>query len=61
MLDASAEVNVVAHPTDLQLAEKLLKDSKVSGVLFIPEGFEKQLLKGQQADVFALCRMRPIF
>jgi len=51
MLDASAEVNVAAHPTDLQLAEKLLKDSKVSGVIFIPEGFEKQLLKGQQAYV----------
>jgi ABC-2 type transport system permease protein len=51
MLDASAEVNVVARPVDLQSAEKLLKDRKISGVLFIPDGFQKLLISGEQADV----------
>jgi ABC-2 type transport system permease protein len=51
MLDASAEVKVVAHPTDMTEAEMLLKNNEIDGILFISEGFQKQLMSGKQADV----------
>ena len=51
MLDASAELKIAAHPTDLKEAEKLLKNNKIDGLIFIPEGFQKQLMKGEQANV----------
>jgi ABC-2 type transport system permease protein len=51
MLNASAEVDVKANPTDITEGEKLLKGRIVDGVLFIPEGFQKKLMKGEQTDV----------
>lgn len=51
MLDASAEMNIAAHPTDMKAAEDLLMNNKIDGVVFIPEGFQKQIMNGEQANV----------
>ncbi|HNW51972.1 MAG TPA: ABC transporter permease [Prolixibacteraceae bacterium] len=51
MLDASAEMNISVYPSDLKEAETLLKNKKIDGVVFIPEGFQKKLLSGEQGEV----------
>jgi ABC-2 type transport system permease protein len=55
MLDASSEINLVVRPTDMKTAEDLLKDNKIEGVIFIPEGFQKQIMRGEQANVAVYC------
>lgn len=51
MLNASAEVEIIAHPADLNEGERLFKKGSVDGVLLISRGFEQKLMKGEQADV----------
>lgn len=55
MLDASPEINLSVHPTDILIAEEMLKENKIEGVVFIPEGFQKQILRGEQANVSVFC------
>jgi len=51
MLDASREVKVSCKPLDLMQAEDLFMDNKISGVLLIPKGFEKDVLSGRQTNL----------
>ena len=51
MVDASAELVVSCKPSDLAEAEKLFMNNKVSSVLLIPKGFQKDVLAGKQANV----------
>ena len=51
MIDASSELNVSCKPEDLKIAEKLFMENKISGVILIPQGFEKDILSGNQANV----------
>lgn len=51
MIDASSELKVSYNPEDLKAAEELFMTNKISGVILIPKGFEKNILSGQQANV----------
>lgn len=51
MLHASAELVVSCKPEDLKNAEALFMENKISGILLIPKGFEKELLAGKQTNV----------
>lgn len=51
MIGASSELIVTCKPEDLGGAEKLFMENKISGVILIPKGFEKDLLSAKQANV----------
>ncbi|MFV0593344.1 MAG: ABC transporter permease [Draconibacterium sp.] len=51
MLDATNELDVTCNPASLDEAERLFMKDKIKGVLLIPQGFEKDILSGQQAHV----------
>jgi ABC-2 type transport system permease protein len=51
MIGASSELNVTCKPDDLGEAEKLFMENKISGAVFIPKGFEKDILSTKQANV----------
>ncbi len=51
MIGASSELNVSCKPEDLGEAEKLFMENKISGVILIPKGFEKDILSAKQANV----------
>ena len=52
MIDASEQLNVVCKPGSLKEAEQLFYDSKVKGVLLIPDHFEKDIFSAKQASFF---------
>lgn len=51
MLDASKEVSVSYNPANLHEAEELFLANKISGVLLIPKGFQKNILSNQQTNI----------
>lgn len=51
MIDASSELVVSCKPEDLGEAEKLFMANKISGVVLIPKGFQKEVLAGRQANI----------
>jgi len=51
MVDASSEVNVTYKPFDLKEAQSLFFDNKISGVILIPKGFQKEVFAGNQANI----------
>jgi len=51
MIDASSEINVSDKPESLHEVEELFMANKISGVILISNGFEKELQSGGQADV----------
>lgn len=51
MLDASREVQVAYKPQEMNEAENLFMDNKISGVLYIPKGFQKDVFSEKQTNV----------
>lgn len=51
MIDASSELKVLCKPENLKAAEELFMTNKISGVILIPKGFEKDIMSGQQANI----------
>lgn len=51
MLDASSELAVSCKPLDLKNAEELFMANKISGVVLIPKGFQKEILAERQTNV----------
>jgi len=51
MIDASAELNISYKPENLQKAEDLFMENKITGVILIPKGFEKEILSGEQSNI----------
>ncbi|MCC8035119.1 MAG: ABC transporter permease [Rikenellaceae bacterium] len=49
--DAAANINVVYSPENMAEAEKLFFDRKIYGIVYIPDDYEKNLLKGVPAIV----------
>ena len=54
MLDAIPEVKLVRNYTDLKSTETALKQATIYATVAIPNGFEKSVMKGEQADVVML-------
>jgi ABC-2 type transport system permease protein len=55
MLDATKELQVAQEVGSLHEAKQLFWDGNSKGVIMIPEGFEKDLLKGFQTSVSVYC------
>lgn len=51
MLDASREVKVSCKVLDLNEAEELFMDNQISGVLYIPRGFQEDIYSSKQTNV----------
>lgn len=51
MLDATPEADVRYDARSLDEAEQLFLDRKIYGVLYIPQGYEKRILAGEQNHV----------
>lgn len=56
-VDASADVHIQAHCTDMEEGKKLLKETKVYGIIYIPESFSKDIASGKQTTVSIYCDM----
>ncbi|MBR0273261.1 MAG: ABC transporter permease [Bacteroidaceae bacterium] len=50
-VDATPEVKVAAHCTDMAQAQELMRQRRVFGILRIPREFNERLWRGQQAVV----------
>jgi ABC-2 type transport system permease protein len=55
MLDATKEIAVAQKAGSLHEARQLFWDEKSKGIILIPEGFERELLKGFQTSVSVYC------
>lgn len=49
--DATAEVEVVYRPESLVAAKQMLLDRQISGIFYIPDGFEKDAFSGKASHV----------
>ncbi len=51
MLDATQDLKVTHEPYSLLEAEDLFMHNKIEGVIVIPEGFEKSIMRNEPTDV----------
>lgn len=56
-VDATPDVKIQSHCADMEEAKLLLKESKVYGVIYIPESFSSDINKGIQTQVTLYCDM----
>lgn len=56
-VDATPDVKIQSHCTDIEEAKLLLKESNVYGVIYIPESFSSDIAKGIQTQVTLYCDM----
>lgn len=56
-VDATPDVKIQSHCADMEEAKLLLKESKVYGVIYIPESFSSDINKGIQTQVTQYCDM----
>lgn len=57
LVDASADIHIRAHCSDMEEARLLLKEGKVYGIIYIPESFSRDIAKGEQTTVTLYCDM----
>ena len=55
MLDATKEISVAREVGSLHEARQIFWDGNSKGVILIPNGFEKELLRGSQTSVSVYC------
>ncbi len=51
MVDATPQIKVSAHVSDMEEAKDLFLKGKVSGILQIPDDFTKKVMRGEQANI----------
>ena len=56
-VNATPDVKIQSHCADMEEAKLLLKESKVYGVIYIPESFSSDITKGIQTQVTLYCDM----
>ena len=56
-VDGTPDVKIQSHCADMEEAKLLLKESKVYGVIYIPESFSSDITKGIQTQVTLYCDM----
>lgn len=56
-VDATPDVKIQSHCADMEEAKLLLKESKVYGVIYIPESFSSDINKGIQTQITLYCDM----
>lgn len=57
LVNATPDVNIVAHCTDIPQAQEVLKERGAYGIIYIPEDFNKNLSTGQTTQVTLFCDM----
>ncbi|MBR1596651.1 MAG: ABC transporter permease [Phocaeicola sp.] len=50
-VDATADIAIISHCSDMEEAELLMKETKVYGIILIPEDFSDNIARGEQAKV----------
>lgn len=50
-VDGGPDVRIVSYCSDMEEARLLLKKQKIYGVVYVPEGFSRDLASGEQAHV----------
>ena len=50
-VDASADIKIIAHCADMQEAQEMIRQHKAYCLIYIPAGFQKNLLEGKQSIV----------
>nr|WP_321412261.1 ABC transporter permease [uncultured Carboxylicivirga sp.] len=55
MLDASSDIAITEKINDFQQAEHLFLEKKIYGIITLDNGFEKQVMKGEQAHMGVYC------
>ena len=56
-IDATADVKIVAHCTDLEEAKEVMKEREAYGTIYIPADFSKDIARGIQTHVNLYCDM----
>ncbi len=51
MVDATSSAHIACRPASLIEAEKLMLKGKIEAVLVLPDGFERTIVKGNQATI----------
>ena len=59
--DATPDVAIAHHCTDIPSARKLLKENKVKGIIYIPRYFDNAIKEGKQAHISIFCSMASFF
>lgn len=57
LIDASADLQIVSHCSDMEEAKTLLRLGKAYGIVYIPEHFSDDIAKGIQTRVTIYCDM----
>jgi len=55
MMNQTEQIEVYTKSLNLNMAEKEFWDGNVKGIILIPSGFEKKVLKGEQAIIDVYC------
>ncbi|MCE2617036.1 ABC transporter permease [Bacteroidaceae bacterium 14-104] len=50
-LDATPDVNIVSYCSDMVEAQKLMKESKIYGIVYVPDDFTDKIVKGEQSRI----------
>lgn len=59
--DATPEVEITHHCTDMLSARLLMEKEKVKGIIFIPQNFSNKINSGEQAHISIYCSMASLF
>lgn len=57
LVDASADLDIVSHCSDLEEAKSLMANGKVYGIIYVPESFSRDIARGVQTRVTLYCDM----
>lgn len=55
MIDATEQVDISYRASSLKDAEKAFENQEVYGIVLIPEGFEADIIKGEQTSISTYC------
>lgn len=56
-VDATPDVAVVQHASDMEEAKVLLKEGRAYGILYFPPSFSKDVFRGEQTQMTVFCDM----
>ena len=56
-VDATADVQIVAHCSNMEEAKELMKEREAYGIIYIPADFSKNIARGIQAHINIYCDM----
>ena len=56
-VDATPEVDIVAHCDNMEEAKRLMEQKKIHGIIYIPRDFNKILNQGEQVNISLYCDM----